>query len=392
MSTYGDDFQEIGHCGGQFTVNVTTSENGRPAVQLGVRHTRPTPASWIAVYVLPPGIPVAMIQLAGIGAPWSPPPAPGCLPLFVASDSLGMFGHRCPRCKGYWRSEGPAARWKTTCAYCGFRADGHAFLTEGQRKYLQACCDLVQKATQSEQDGEHVIDMDQIADAVGKDSPKPDFYYAEQSQQKKFRCSACGHFNDILGRYGYCSGCGSHNGLQELEADVGRVRDRIKTSDSYEACVKEAVSAFDSYARHIAKQLAARIPMTLARRKQWERKLFHNLKSCAEELRAVFDIPILKHLSSEDIEIAALMFHRRHVYEHNGGEADEKYISDSGDTSVRPKQVLRESRDSALRIAELVGRMGQNLHEGFHELFPPEEEPIRLYEKTAQQRGPRRPR
>ena len=66
------------------------------------------------------------------------------------------------------------------------------------------------------------------------------------------------------------------------------------------------------------------------------------------------------------------MFHRRHVYEHNGGEVDEKYIRDSGDTSVRLKQVIRENQASALRIAEIVRTMGRNIHKGFHEIFPPE--------------------
>jgi hypothetical protein len=64
------------------------------------------------------------------------------------------------------------------------------------------------------------------------------------------------------------------------------------------------------------------------------------------------------------------MFHRRHVYEHNGGEADEKYIADSGDASVRPKQALRETQESANRIVSIILRMCENLHAGFHEIFP----------------------
>src|SRR5215831_13284046 len=53
---YGQEFQEIGHCGGQFTVNVQTTANRHRALQFGIRHSRPTPASWFAVYVLPPGV------------------------------------------------------------------------------------------------------------------------------------------------------------------------------------------------------------------------------------------------------------------------------------------------------------------------------------------------
>jgi hypothetical protein len=75
------------------------------------------------------------------------------------------------------------------------------------------------------------------------------------------------------------------------------------------------------------------------------------------------------------------MFRRRHVYEHNGGEADAKYIVDSGYTSVREKQMLRESRESAHRIAGLVQRMATNLHHGFHEIFPPRPGPIAQHKR-----------
>jgi len=383
---YGQEFQEIGHCGGQFTVNVHTTEDGHRGLQFGIRHSRPAPASFFAVYTLPQGIPVGTVQLGGIGALCNPPPTSDCLTVFIASDSHGMFGHQCPRCKGYWRSKGAPSRWRMTCPYCGFRADTHVFLTEGQLKYVKACCELVKRAVQSADDGEHVIDMDQVADAVGKEGVKPKFYYAEESQQNKYKCPACDESNDILGRYGYCSSCGTHNGLREFEVDINGNRNRINTSQQYDTCTKDAVAAFDSFARQIAKQLASRIPMTPTRRKEWERKLFHNLKPCAEALSAVFDINSFKKLRQEDIDFAILMFHRRHVYEHNGGEVDEKYIRDSGDTSVRVKQVIRETRETAVKIADVVLQMGRNIHEGFHCIFPSEEMPVRIHQEHLKRR------
>ncbi len=53
MLLYGKEFQEIGHCGGQYTVNVKTSADGRRSIQVGIRHSRPTPASYFAAYFLP---------------------------------------------------------------------------------------------------------------------------------------------------------------------------------------------------------------------------------------------------------------------------------------------------------------------------------------------------
>ncbi len=324
-----------------------------------------------------------MIELGGIGDRLNPAPTSDSFHIFIASDSLGMFGHRCPECEGYWRSEGAPSRWGITCPYCGLRATTHNFLTEGQLRYVQACCNLTQQAIKSDKDGESVFDMDEVAEAVGKKCEKPKFYYAEQSQQNKYNCSACGLFNDILGRYGYCSSCGTYNGLQELKSDIARLRERIGAGQQYETCSKDVVAAFDSFARQVAKQLTRRIPMTPARRHEWEHKLFHNLRPCAEALETVFDISPFKELTRNDIDFAVLMFHRRHVYEHNGGEVDEKYIRDSGDISVRPKQVIRETSETASKIADLVLRIAQNIHNGFHAIFPPEDRPIRIKQELA---------
>ena len=170
-----------------------------------------------------------------------------------------------------------------------------------------------------------------------------------------------------------------------MENEVLKIKDKVKGGQQHEACVKDAVSAFDSYARQIAKQLASRIPMTPPRRREWMSKLFHNLKPRATELKTVFDINLFDAFKQEEIDFATLMFFRRHVYEHNGGEADERYIEESGDTSVRVKQVIRESSETALRICDLVIRMGRNMHNGFHKIFPPEKAPLK-YESDRKRR------
>lgn len=387
MKNSNKEFQEIAHCGGQFTINVKTDEDGRRGIQFGMRYSRPTPMAIFGIYVLPQGIPVGTIQLGGIGDRWNPAPTADSLPVFISSDTHSMFGHQCPQCKGYWRSKVAPSRWMMTCAYCGLRAETHYFITNGQMKYVEAYCELVEQAMSSDKDDEFIIDMDEVADAVGKETKKPKFYYAEESQQNKFICDACGSLNDILGRFGYCSSCGTHNGKNELDLEVKKIKERINTDHQFEACTKDAVAAFDSYARQTAKQLVNRIPMTPSRKKHWKRKLFHNLKPCAKDLETVFDIDIFKNIKQEDVDFAILMFHRRHIYEHNGGEVDEKYIRDSGDKSVRPKQVIRESSESALKIASIVLKMAENMHNGFHSIFPAEEMPLKYHREKLRRIG-----
>jgi hypothetical protein len=329
------------------------------------------------VYALPQGIVFCQADLGGIGSPINQPAVPGgCYLVFIGSDSEGLFGRQCPECNGYWRAPIHAS----FCPYCGLHARLTEFLTPGQISYVAQCCAKMREALNSDTDGEHIIDMDAVADAVGKEAEKPAFYYAEESQQNKFTCTACGALNDILGRFGYCSACATRNDLQELsEKTIPLLRGRINSGGPHEACVKDAVSEFDSFVGVCVTQLAQHVGMTPARRNRLENRRFHNLQSVAADLKEILDINILDGMKPEDVEFAKLMFHRRHVYEHKGGEADEKYIEDSGDNSVRPKQLLRETVESAHRIAGLVEKMAANLHRGFQEIFPPEQGPIKRH-------------
>ena len=261
----------------------------------------------------------------------------------------------------------------------------HEFLTDAQRRFVLEYCSVLEKSLLAGEVGEVVIDMDAVAEAAGKESQKPPFYYAEERQQNLFDCEACGESNDVLGTYAYCSACGTRNDLQEFENTIRGIRERINTGGPYEACVRDAVAAFDSLAGQFAKQLLLRVPLTRARKARLEKARFHNLGSVTDTFRSMFDIDVVEGLSGEDVAFAELTFHRRHVYEHKGGEADEKYIADSGD-NVRVKQALRETRESAHRAANLVKKCAANLHDGFHNIFPPRAEPIALHAQLTRPR------
>lgn len=263
------------------------------------------------------------------------------------------------------------------------------FLSMAQRAYVEQYCAEISRAIALAQDSETTIDMDAVADAAGKSVPKPKFFYAEQSQQNRFKCRACGGLNDILGIYGYCSICATRNDLQELaEKAIPSIRERINNESSYETCVRDAVAVFDSLAGRIAEQLTRHVPMIPERKNRMQNRRFHNLKSCATDFKDIFGIDVLRGMDPDAVDFSNLMFHRRHVYEHRGGEADEKYIAESGDLSVRPRQALHETKESAHRIVGLILKMAENLHDGFHAIFPPYKTPI---ERNLRNAGGRKP-
>jgi hypothetical protein len=377
MGNYEDDFREIAHSGGQFVVAVTTAQRGERQVAFEYRNNRPGPASVFQIQVLPQGIPVADVDI------FSPPTgaASTTLPVFIASDAHGLFGHQCPACGQYWRSSVAPAKWRMTCSYCGTRYPTFAFRTPGQNKFVHAWCDMIFKAVNSERDGEHVIDIDEIADLTRDPDERPALYYSEVSQQNNFACEACGTKTDILGRFGYCCSCGTYNGHNELKLSLRKIEERTLPSGSFESYVKDAVAEFDTYARQMVKQLANRIPMTRARKQFWSQKTFYNLHLRVEELKTVFDIDLFRGITSDEQQFIEKMFHRRHVYEHKGGEVDQKYIEESGDTSVKQKQTIRESKESSYRTAKVIEQLSSNFLDGFHAIFPVEETPIRFHER-----------
>ena len=377
MRKMAGEFEEIGHSGGKITFDVRTNDKGERQYQTSVTGNRPVPMVLTAVYALPPGVPVSMIQLGGIGQPWNPPPCRDCVPVFIGSDSEGYFGHHCLRCDGYWRS-GP---FPNVCPYCGLRAEGHRFLSKAQRGYVAQYCEVLENAIVSGQDGKVVIDMDTVADAVGKEGDKPPFYVSEESQQNKFTCAYCDEFNDILGRFGYCSRCGTRNDLMIFEGQtIPALRERLNGGHPPEDCVRDAVASFDSFVSQYAKQLAEHVPMTERRVKRLKEVSFHKLDEVRQNFTDWFDIDVCERMKDDEYRSVRIKFFRRHVYEHNGGEINQRYLDDSGDTSVRLKEHIHEKKEDAHVLLGSLMKMARNVHAGFHELIPSVPEPIKTFE------------
>ena len=138
MVQYARDFQEIAHCGGEATFSVRCDADGRRSVASGFRHSRPTPASWIGIYALSSlqALPMGDFQMGGIGQGFTPPCPPGCLPVFLGSDSQQKWGHQCPQCRQYFRNSSHSTFYPLTCPYCGVCTGPFQFLTEAQRRYV----------------------------------------------------------------------------------------------------------------------------------------------------------------------------------------------------------------------------------------------------------------
>ena len=392
MAKY-DDFQEIAHCGGQATFQIICDDQGRKSYSIGFRHSRPVPAAVIGVYALAPqGIPVTDFSIGGIGQGFNPPCPEGCFPVFMGSDSRQCWGHQCPRCQGYFRNGQHPAVYPLTCPYCGLRTPSHAFMTPTQRNYVRHYLDTLLGALDEEMEPsserEVVIDMDAIIEQ-GANQTRPDFYYAAETQQTRYRCDKCSEFNDIRGRYGYCASCGWRNNISFLKASFADLRAKLNEGQTGAAdAVRSSISEFDACCRDMAVQITKRIPMKPRRKADLQRLVFHDVESqVIASMKSMFDIDMLRGVS-DDLPFLKKMMHRRHVFEHNAGVADARYIRESGDTDAREGVLIRETQANAHRLINGLTRMAENFEADFHEILQPTEWPIN-HHREAQERSRR---
>ena len=306
----------------------------------------------------------------------------------IATDERAMWGRKCPHCNGYWRTAGAGLSGTNVCCYCGKHSEAFECLSDAQQAYVEACCILYTQVIESGKDGRCAIKIsDLIAQAMtsedGQAAAPPEFF-AESQRQTRFTCEACDNLNDVLGRFAWCSTCGTRNDGEMLRQDIGTIKATLIANGNPVSALKEAVDAFDAVGRNLAQQLVAHVPMTKARRDKWEKANFQQVELTARNLKADFDIDILDKLSPEAIAEIRLRFHRRHLHAHRGGVVDRKYVEDTRDSSVQVGQLVTESRDMILAFLPTVLKLGDNFLKGFHSVIPVRDSPIRhRREKTA---------
>lgn len=368
------DFSEVGHTGGKVTFTIVCDDDGQVRYQVGYSHSSPRPSTLIGIYAHPDGFACGNIVMGGIGTPWNTPPFPNCIAVMMASDTQGRFGHECPHCKKHFRSPSIPSRFPLTCPYCGLRAESFHFLTPPQNKYIPHYTDQLNSAIYKAEPGstsEVIIDMDALADSI-TDKPRPDFYYTSTIQQTEFHCSQCNSYNDIRGKYGYCASCGWRNSGDVQRLALDNIRNRIQSDEiSPSEAVQQSVSEFDSASRDFVTQLVALVPMKSSRKNELERLLFHNLEKFNKLLETCFDINLLTGMNS-DRNFVNKMFLRRHVYEHDGGVATDRYVRESGESDIQQGDLIRETRDNVHKFIGCLNRMISTFEADFHELFEPE--------------------
>lgn len=330
------DFEEIGHTGGKIEIKIEGTN-----AQFTIKHSN-----------------CSACRIESISIPFGDKP----LPVFIVSDKEGFFGAKCQECNTYFRTS--RFNSNTTCPYCGLQGPFLAFLTENQKKYIEAYVNKFLKLFQSGKSGE--IDFDALIEKLDNNTG---FVYSDERQQTVFQCTKCQNRNDIIGIYGYCSECGYRNNLdifnEKLAIEMNRVinpkydkSERQLREKEWQEVMKSSISAFEGFARDVHKELL-KLPLHPNQRKAISNISFQRILDARDALLNIYKYDIFGEITNEDITFINKSFNKRHLFTHNEGLVDEDYIKKTGDMSVKVGQLVRVGSNEVKRLIELLESIGK---------------------------------
>jgi hypothetical protein len=367
------EFQEIGHAGGKMVLKYDQKNN---SVAVHFAHCSPGGCAAIQMGVSLDGRALEFWPLRGVGIPVEPSPMVSVL---VISDRERMWGRTCPSRGGYFRTDQPGE--VTICPYCAYHDCHAAFTTKNQRLFIDRIRQGYIEAWKGKKD--IALELDQIADSLPEN--RPSWAYNEERQQNRFICQApkCGARYDVLGEYAGCPACGHRNTLQVFEGHMAELEQKLAAAIAASSFANKAktpvewellthcFSDFEAMARDVQHQLAL-VPATPRRKREIEAMSFQRLQQAHEHLQNWFGINILNDINAVDSAFLFRLLARRHLFIHNGGRVDQKYLDQTGDDSVRLHQQLKVFNYEMERLLTLLRKCAVNLFENYKSISLPE--------------------
>jgi hypothetical protein len=302
----------------------------------------------------------------------------------VPTDAEGFFGRECPdpTCLAYFKldhAEYPLARASgmLACPVCGTWQRQDSFHTRDQVRRLQAAgrelaLGAVQEAIGQAFGGSGSRRGFTFRPAPPR-SPRPLPTYMERQTIRTFVCPNGGHRAVIYDRLVACPYCGPATPVRAvLDDNLGAMRrlieivQRLSPEHRQEVEAAGGASAFAERAlggavaavQTFAKDLHSQSEREVTVRNPWQ-----NPDRLREQWKGSFAVDPLDQLDDAQIALLRLGFARRHILEHNGGVADEKYLRESGD-SVGPGRRVRFDADFVREFIDTVEALAAGLERG----------------------------
>jgi len=295
----------------------------------------------------------------------------------MPTDEDGMIGRTrpSPDCERYFKLK-PGTGLPTDtchCPYCGHEGDSSDFVTEDQKQYAityasPQIIDPMMRKFASNIRGLNSPSrggLIQIRFDV-RYRPVPIHSYIEQELETKVACDACGFEFAVYGVFASCPDCQRLNALRTLtlSLEVARKRVRLAASEEIDAdlrarfpqdALRDVVGAFDSYGKALRAKYPGRI------RTRAKSNLFQDLEALDSELAAANLPGIAALLETAEHERLLWFFQARHVYEHNAGVIDRRFVEKLPSFGPQVGRLLPLSDDELLAGIDAVESLARKI-------------------------------
>lgn len=280
------------------------------------------------------------------------------IPVTINSDNKGYFDRECPNENCQYTFKINMEDWQEKvsaeevhCPFCGHVDTSDKWWTQAQLKAVhQLVGDLAISYIQSEL-GKSFKDL--IAYKLGQRVTFINNPLGQSEEwEQEIQCPHCQTRYSVIGSAFFCPCCGYNviedvfdesldtvvkmiDFLPEMEAMLEKTYGKDKAvsmcRSMLEGSLGDVVSAFQKFAE---------MKYSAVSGKDARVNDFQIVEKGSRLFKESCGKGYYYWLSADELEKANLMFQRRHIYEHNGGIVDEKYIQKSSDSSYKVGQRL----------------------------------------------------
>lgn len=160
---------------------------------------------------------------------------------------------------------------------------------------------------------------------------------SERNTDTELECSSCGSKFQVIGLFGFCPCCREDN-IVIYDTNIRILLDDINSSKSP-----------DRFLRHAYNDLVSTFEEYCKRKNKTERKFnFQNLDVTEKFFRDHYHKELFSDITQPEVEVIKRFFQKRHVYQHNKGIIDQRYVE------VIPSDVSLLGKTASLTVDEFM--------------------------------------
>ncbi|MEX1014357.1 MAG: hypothetical protein WDZ80_04320 [Candidatus Paceibacterota bacterium] len=250
----------------------------------------------------------------------------------------GFFGRECnsPECKRYFKIHTDSFKDKMHCPYCGLLFDKNELWTQDQLQYAKdnAVEEGMSYVTSEFDKMLRGVFGSQTRSSRNKFvsvSYKPGAPYRkklisppkEKQIDSEIECSQCNAKFQVYGIFGYCPSC-KYDNILIYDTNVSIILQEIENASDRNRALRHAyddlVSTFEDFCK---------------KRNGTNTKYnFQNLDSSNKFFQDIHGTSLFDDLSEDEALTVKKVFQKRHIYQHNKGRVDQKYIGNIPEDSM----------------------------------------------------------